>query len=237
LQANLNECLGELIEKGSPGSSATAAAFFKEAARLYKKCSAQRKELSLIEKRPEYFEEEAPIYAVGFSAPALTLPNIDINYLIKSCLIIPAETEEKVLLDKIMNVVLESSGAQHGYLIMGENGDLIIRAESHITEKDVVRAANQKFEDCKDICHAIIRYVHRTKEMVLLENASEKGEFKDNPEVQEMKLKSVLCLPVIKQNKLVGILYLENRLSDSVFTAERADITNLFTYEAAVSRP
>ncbi len=234
LQGHINECLGELIEKGSPGR-ATAATFFKEAARLYKKCSAQRKELSLIEKRPECFEEEAPIYAVGFSAPALTLPNIDINYLIKSCLIIPAETEEKVLLDKIMNVVLESSGAQHGYLIMGENGDLIIRAESHITEKDVVWATNQKFEDCKDICHAIIRYVHRTKEMVLLENASEKGEFKDNPEVQEMKLKSVLCLPVIKQNKLVGILYLENRLSDSVFTAERADITNLFTYEAAVS--
>jgi len=118
---------------------------------------------------------------------------------------------------------------------MGENGDLIIRAESHITEKDVVQSTNQKFEDCRDICHAIIRYVYRAKEMVLLENASEKGEFKDNPEVQEMKLKSVLCLPVIKQNKLVGILYLENRLSDSVFTAERAEITNLFTYEAAVS--
>ncbi len=234
LQGHINECLGELIEKSSPGSAA-AATFFREAARLYKKCGAQRKESFLIENRPEYFEEEAPVYGVGFSAPALTLPNIDINYLIKSCLIIPAETEEKILLDKIMNVVLESSGAQHGYLIMEEGGELIIRAESHITEKDVVRATNQKFEDCKDICHAIIRYVHRTKEMVLLENASEKGEFKDNPEIQEMKLKSVLCLPVIKQNKLVGILYLENRLSDSVFTAERADITTLFTYEAAVS--
>jgi len=117
LQGQINECLGELIEKRGPGGAA-AATFFKEAARLYKKCGALRKELSLIEKRPGYFEEEAPIYAAGFSAPALTLPNIDINYLIKSCLIIPAETEEKVLLDKIMNVVLESSGAQHGYLIL-----------------------------------------------------------------------------------------------------------------------
>ncbi|MFH1191836.1 MAG: AAA family ATPase [Candidatus Omnitrophota bacterium] len=245
LQGKLNECLAELIEKepravqdnlkGAFLGRATAATFFKEAARLYQRCGAQRKELLLIEKHPEYFEEETPVYAVEAVAVAPTLPNIDINYLIKSCLIIPAETEEKVLLDKIMNVVLESSGAQHGYLIMEENNDLIIRAESHITEKNIVSTTNQKFEDCQNICHAIIRYVHRLKEMVLLENASEKGEFKDNPEVQEMKLKSVLCLPVIKQNKLVGILYLENRLSDSVFTIERANITNLFTYEAAVS--
>ena len=63
---------------------------------------------------------------------------------------------------KIKNVVLESSGAQHGYLIMEENGDLIVRAESHVTEKDMVHTTNKKFEDAKDICHAIVRYVHRT---------------------------------------------------------------------------
>ena len=209
--------------------------FLREAARLYKSCGAQRKEILLIKKYPEYFEEKIPVYKVTASTPALTLPNIDINYLIKSCLIIPAETEENVLLDRIMNVVLESSGAQHGYLVMEERGGLIIRAESHITEKNVIRTTNQKFDDCRDICHAIVHYVNRTKKMVLLDDASEKGEFKDNPEVQEMKLKSVLCLPVIKQNKLVGVLYLENRLSDSVFTAERAAITNFFTYEAAIS--
>jgi signal transduction histidine kinase len=71
--------------------------------------------------------------------------------------------------------------------------------------------------------------------MVILENASEQGDFKDNPEVLDMKLKSVLCIPIIKQNKLIGILYLENRLSDSVFTKERTDLIKLFTYEAAIS--
>lgn len=213
----------------------TAAVYFREAVHLYKKCNAERKEIFLLERYPEYFEEELPSYSLSTPTAAPTLPNIDINYLMKSCLIIPAETEEDTLLHKIMNVVLESSGAQHGYLIMEENGDLIIRAESHITEKDVVKTVNKKFEESRDICHAIVRYVHRTKEIVLLENASEKGEFKDNPEVQALKLRSVFCLPVIKQNKLTGVLYLENRLSDSVFTTERTELTKLFTYEAAVS--
>jgi len=118
---------------------------------------------------------------------------------------------------------------------MEEGGDLIVRAESHIAEKDTVKATNMSFEESEDICQAIVRYVHRTKEIVLLENASEKGEFKDNPKVQSLKIKSVLCLPVIKQNKLLGILYLENRLSDSVFTPERTEMTKLFTLEAAIS--
>jgi signal transduction histidine kinase len=241
----LNECLVKIIEKEparyntaakiNRRSKATAGVFFTEAVRLYKKCSAERKAVLLIEKYPEYFEEETPERLPGTPAPMTVLSNIDINYLTKSCLIIPAEMEEKTIIHKIMNVVLESSGAQHGYLIMEEGGDLIIRAESHITERDIVKTTNQNFENSKDICHAIIRYVHRTKEIVLLENATEKGEFKDNPEVQNLKLKSVLCLPVIKQHKLLGILYLENRLSDSVFTPERTDMTKLFTLEAAIS--
>lgn len=246
LGAQLYERLGELIgEDSSHRENAAkegkktrnaAGVFFKEAARLYKICAAERKEFLLMERFPEYFEEEAPsAAALPSAAMPYTLPNIDINYLMKSSLIIPLEIEERTLLHKIMNVVLESSGAQHGYLIMEEGGSLIVCAEGHIGEKELVRTPDQKFEDFRDICHAIVRYVHRTKEMVLLENASEKGEFKDNPEVQEMKLKSVLCLPVIKQNKLIGILYLENRLTDSVFTADRIELTKLFTYEAAIS--
>lgn len=245
LEGYLNECLGDLLEQGllskSNGAKPRntdkniAKIFIKEASRLYKKCRAERKEICLIEKYPDYFEEEMPSGQPIAFAPASTLPNIDINYLIKSCLILPLEIEENELLNKIMNVVLESSGAQNGYLLIEEGGELIIRAESHITEKDIVKTSNQKFEDSPDICHAIVRYVYRAKEIILLENASEKGDFKDNPEVQSMKLRSVLCLPVIKQNILIGILYLENRLVEAAFTEERANMTRLFTYEAAIS--
>jgi len=216
-------------------SKDTAKLFIKEALRLYKKCRAERLLIYLMERYPEYLEEELPVEIQ--KTPELTsiLPNIDINYLMKSSLILPVETEEKILLHKIMNVVLESSGAQHGYLIMEENGNLVVRAESHITQKDLVKTINQKIEDCSDLCHTIVRFVHRTKEIVLLENASEKGAFKDNPEVQALKLKSILCLPLIKQNKLIGILYLENGLASSVFTPERTEMTKLFTFEAAIA--
>ncbi|MBU4305162.1 MAG: AAA family ATPase [Candidatus Omnitrophica bacterium] len=259
MEGYLNECLGEFIknptkdvelcahsdkcDKKKPHcdkwwicvKTGVARVFFREAARLYKNCRAQRKEMILQEKYPEYFEEESPVFSPAEKEATSAFSNIDIDYLMKSSLIIPAEIEEDALLHKIMNVVLESSGAQHGYMIIADNGNLIIRAESHIMEKNTVHTTNKDLVGSKDICHAIVRYVYRTKERVIIENASERGEFKDNSEVQALKLRSILCLPVIKQNKLIGILYLENSLAEGVFTAERTALTELFTFQAAIS--
>jgi len=54
------------------------------------------------------------------SNDSFTLPNLDINYLMKSALALSAEIDLEQLLQKIMTVVLECSGAQHGYLLIKE---------------------------------------------------------------------------------------------------------------------
>ena len=61
----------------------------------------------------------------------------------KSSLAISAEIEQDALLKKIMNVVIESSAAQHGYLLIEEDGNLFVRAESHVAEKQAVRTVNE----------------------------------------------------------------------------------------------
>ncbi len=134
-----------------------------------------------------------------------------------------------------MTVVIEGSGAQHGYLLIKEEGGLFIRAESHASDIEAVKTLNQGLEETGEICKAIVRYVSRTGERVILFNASQEGAFKDNPEVQMMQLRSVLCLPVVKQSRMIGLLYLENRLSDSVFTLEKTRMTELLTSQAAIS--
>ncbi|MBI2865494.1 MAG: AAA family ATPase [Chloroflexi bacterium] len=234
LEGHLNECLGELMSQAGQSSQRV---YFVEAARLYKKCRAERKEINLIERYPEYFEEEKTLdsqFDVE-ATPSYILPDLDVDYLMKSALAISAEIEQDALLKKIMNVVIESSAAQHGYLLIADEGNLFVRAESHVTEKQAVRTLDQKLDDAAEICKAIVRYVYRTGERVILENASQEGAFKDNPEVQSMQLRSVLCLPVIKQSSMIGILYLENRLSDSVFTSEKTQMTELLTMQAATS--
>ncbi|MGI6648940.1 MAG: histidine kinase dimerization/phosphoacceptor domain -containing protein [Bacillota bacterium] len=233
LEGHLNECLGEFLLQAGRGPEKV---FFNEAARLYKKCHATRKEYQLIEKYPEYFEEEKTAYSdLEADYPKRILYDLDVEYLTKASLAISAEIEPEALIKKIMNLVIESSGAQHGYLLIEENGNLFIRATSHVSEKQVVQLVNIKLDDAKDICKAIVRYVYRTKEKVILNNAAQEGMFKNNLEVQQLQLRSVFCLPVIEQSRMIGIIYLENRLSDSVFTVNNAQMTELLTSQAAIS--
>lgn len=232
LTGHLCECLGELLLQAGLCSGKM---YFLEALRLYQKCYMKAKKKKLIEKHPEYFTEEDLYPPSGADLPDAILPKLDIEYLMKSSLAISAEIEQESLIKKIMNVVLESSGAQSGYLVMKEEEDLYIRAASSVTQKQVVEEVRIKLEEAEDICQAIVRYVYRTKEMVILNDACKEGVFKDLPEVRRLQLRSVLCLPVMKQSKLIGIMYLENRLADSVFTLEKMQMAVLLTSQAAVS--
>ncbi|MDP2736131.1 MAG: GAF domain-containing protein, partial [bacterium] len=234
LEAHLNECFGELLLQAGQSPERV---YFREAAHLYRKCHAERKEAALIEKYAEFFEEEKTVsHRIEVDAPSTTtLPDLDFDYLMKSFLAISAEVEQDALLKKIMNVVLESSGAQHGYLLIVEEGSLFIRAESHVTASETAKTSNRNLEDAHGICKAIIRYVYRTGERLLLNNASQEGAFKDDSDVQNLQLRSVLCLPVIRQSRMIGILYLENRLSDDVFTLEKTRMTEMLTLQAAIS--
>jgi Bacteriophytochrome (light-regulated signal transduction histidine kinase) len=207
----------------------------KQAARLYKSCGALRKEFLLMERYPAYFEDDVYYPQIEVDEPSLTLPDIDIEYLMKQALAISAEIELESLLKKIMNVVIESSGAQSGYLIMEEKDGLFIHAESHANIKNNVQISKKKLENSDNICKTIVRYVQRTGERLILDNASKKGGFKDNKEVQDMKLRSVLCMPVLKHSKVIGILYLENRLANSVFTPEKTVLLELLISQAAIS--
>jgi C4-dicarboxylate-specific signal transduction histidine kinase len=77
--------------------------------------------------------------------------------------------------------------------------------------------------------------VQRTRQKVVLNDAMAEGGYQNTPEIQALGLRSVLCLPIIKQSELIGLLYLENQLSAGIFTAEKTDMTELLTAQAAIS--
>ena len=234
LEGHLNECVGELLLETNQGP---AHPFFREAARLYRRCQAERKELRLLDRRPQFFEDEnlPAVAAIEPPEAPYALPQLDVAYLMRSALAISAEIDQQILLRRIMRTVIESSGAQRGLLLVAEGDSLLVRAESQIEEGDFFRTINQRLDDVPDVCKAVARYVFRTRQRLVLADASQDGEFKDNPEVRALGLRSVLCLPVISQTRLVGVLYLENRLAPGVFTTTATQMTELLTAQAAIS--
>jgi PAS domain S-box-containing protein len=75
----------------------------------------------------------------------------------------------------------------------------------------------------------------RTQETVILDNALSKNPFSADPYFVERRARSVLCLPLITQGKLIGILYLENNLTPHVFNSGRVTVLKVLASQAAIS--
>ena len=231
LSGHLYECLANLLSEHKLGN---AELYYQEARRHYRLCRADAKS-NLLQQRHPYIVPDTGTRKTQKESASATLPSLDINYLMKSALALSAETDLNQLMQKIMSVVLESSAAQHGYLLIKQDDDLMIAAEQHVGIKD--KPAQQAYPLSQDrrICRAIINYVLHTQKKVVLDDAMHVGDFQNAPEVQSLNLRSVLCLPIIKQTEFTGLLYLENRLSEAVFSAEEISMTELLTAQAAIS--
>ena len=228
LEGHIHECLGKLLwERGI----SQAHFHLNEAVNLYKKCHATAKMKLIMEECPEYItplHEEKP-------EEVTSSQKLDTVYMMKAAGAISGELELNELLKTIMKSVMEGLGAQQGYIIMEEGTSLMVRARGVKDGTLEVFVDKEPLDYAKGISRAIVRYVQRTKEIVMLGNAMEEGPFVGNMEVQKLKLRSVLCLPILRRQKLVGIIYLQNSLIKSVFSAEHGELVSLLAAQAAIS--
>src|SRR6185369_405170 len=82
---------------------------------------------------------------------------------------------------------------------------------------------------------SIIRYAIRTRETVLLDDASSQNPFAADPYIVQRRARSIICMPLVNQGKLIGILYLENNLTPRVFTPGRITVLKVLASQAAIS--
>jgi PAS domain S-box-containing protein len=82
---------------------------------------------------------------------------------------------------------------------------------------------------------SLVRYVMRTQEIVLLDDASSRNPFSPDPYIVQHHARSILCLALIRRSKLIGILYLENNLTPHVFTPDRVTVLKVLASQAAIS--
>ena len=81
----------------------------------------------------------------------------------------------------------------------------------------------------------MLHYVLRTQESVILDDAAAQSPFAADPYIRQRQARSILCLPLINQAKLIGVLYLENNLAPRVFAPARIAVLKLLASQAAIS--
>jgi len=86
-----------------------------------------------------------------------------------------------------------------------------------------------------ELPESVLHYVTRTRDSGIIDDASAQNPFSADDYICRERARSVLCLPLVKQAKLIGLLYLENNLASHVFTPARISVLELLASQAAIS--
>ncbi|TAK79031.1 MAG: GAF domain-containing protein, partial [Gammaproteobacteria bacterium] len=158
---------------------------------------------------------------------------VDLASLMKSAQAISREIILADLLKKMMHIVIENVGAQKGFLLLEKNGQWFIEAEGSIETEIVTVLQSLPLEQRLPI--TVIHYVTRTKTPLTLDDAAHAEQFAADPYIQQAQPKSVLCVPLINQGILSGLLYMENNLTTEAFTPNRLELINLLSGQIIVA--
>ena len=139
------------------------------------------------------------------------------------------------LIETLMTLALEHAGAERGLLILlrGDTPQLAAVARTNHKTVEVVRGQEAVAPD--EMPETVLRTVLRTRESVILDDAAAPNPFAMDAYLREKRVRSVLCLPLLKQAELIGLLYLENNLASHVFTPTRISVLELLASQAAIS--
>jgi len=159
---------------------------------------------------------------------------IDLVTVIRASQALSGEIVLRRLLEKFMGIILQNAGAQKGFLIREIGGGLVVAAEATIDDDQVI-LSDKPLAEAEGLARAIVNYVARTREPVVLSDAAAEGTFAADPYIAHHQPRSVLCTPLLHQGQLSGILYLENNLATGAFTPDRLEVLELLSAQAATS--
>ena len=136
------------------------------------------------------------------------------------------------LLHQLTPIILQNSGGDHCVLILPNNEEeWHVRA---IATSDETQLCSQSLENNPNLPIKLIQYVKNTQEVLVIDNSKTYLPVIDDY-LLARKPKSVLCLPILNQGHLIGILYLKNQSTSGAFTQERILILNFLCTQAAIS--
>ena len=175
-------------------------------------------------------EEQRPGAIIG--SP---VQQFDVASVVKASQAVSGEIELPKLIEQLMTIALENAGADRGVLILPARDEYLIQAAARATGNRVELSMCQEPITRSTCPESVVRYVIRTRKSVILDDASKPSLFSADDYLRDRQSKSILCLPLIKQRELAGILLLENTLASHAFSAARIAVLELLAAQAAIS--
>ncbi len=206
-----------------------------EAYQCYDRWGANAKLEQLINLYPQFFTQESidPSKPEIDDSP-LNSAALDLNTLIQASYSISQDEQIDRSISKLLELVLVTSGADKCVLILKEDENLKVVAKLEEGQK-VEFVTPTPFELRLDIPNSVVNYVRNHSALLLSKAEEQYTQFAKDTYLLEHQPKSFLCIPILNQSDSIGILYLENKQTQDVFTPQRLDILQIIIAQAAIS--
>src|SRR5882757_6007939 len=205
--------------------------YVRDARYCYLRWGAEGKVRQLEQVHPHLREKPIPASAT-IGAP---LEHLEVGTVVSASQAVSGEIVLGKLIETLMRIAVEHAGAQRGLLVLPRGNEQRIEAEATIGPDAVtVRLLGTPLAP-SELPYSIVQYVARTQDSVILDDASAPTPFSADEYIRRKRARSVLCLPLVKQAKLIGMLYLENNLAPGIFTPQRIVLLELLASQAAIS--
>jgi PAS domain S-box-containing protein len=248
VEALANELYGEFwIDEGQ---QRVAEVFLHEALYRYRSWGADGKAWQLLERYPE-LNEHAAFKRHGMPGTRGTLmPSLDgsssgtgadelldLASILKASRALSSEVGLRRVLERLMAIVRENAGAQFARLLLNHGGawHLEASASPEGVETLLEQAVSLDSGDGATLPMALVRYVARTGKEIVEEDLSVSNHFAVDQYIDVRRPMSVMCLPILRQSQVAGILYLENNLTVGAFTADRVEFLRILAAQALIS--
>ena len=215
------------------GAETFAHACLRSARYCYLRWGAEGKVRQLEKLHPHL--REHPVEA----SPAATIDapseHLDVGAVVKASQAVSTEIVLDRLIETLMTIAIEHAGAERGLLVLMQGDTPHIEAAATTNQKSVLVTVRQEAVTPAAGPESVLNTVIRMRQSVILDDACAQNSFSADPYIREKRARSVLCLPLLKQTQLIGVLYLENNLASHVFTPARISLLKLLASQAAIS--
>ncbi|HEX8436015.1 ATP-binding sensor histidine kinase [Archangium sp.] len=220
---------------GAHGFATSAQAYLREARDGFARWGADGKVRTLEAGHRELVEVRSAAHHTA--SVSLRAEQVDLLSVVKASQTISGEIVLADLVRTLIRIVLEAAGARAASLLLVGRAGLTIEAEATLGAEGVATRILQAVPvaEADTVPVSIVQYVFRTGERVLLENATEGHRFAADGYIERVRPRSVLCMPILRQSKTVGVLYVENELVAGAFTRDRLAVLELLSSQAAIS--
>ncbi|QRK12748.1 AAA family ATPase [Archangium violaceum] len=160
---------------------------------------------------------------------------LDVSSVMKASQTISSELHFPQLAANLIDILMKSTGAQRGVLVLQREDDFFVEATGEVGSGSGPLDSAQRLAHSDALCQTVAAFVLQTGSPLLIDDASAQEPYRDEPYIARRNVRSVLCAPILHRRQVLGLFYLENNLIAGAFNSNRLRVLGMLSAQAAIS--